>query len=567
VFRIKHMLKHKNFPVFLTPLLLSLAIWWSMDFFNMRAYYNLGDTGFPFFPDKMLRHVYSAWVAQGLGRPNLFSAFSPVYFLVVLVRASGIPLWIINRLWLIIPTAMVGWSTYYLFASLVQGKFLRTAGLIAALFAMLPPMYEVIPVWYLALAGFPLVLGATIRARESSAAGWNYPCIIAGGFALLTLHPRLFYLTCFCLVLYFINAAILEKKVFRKETFFFIVRTILAFIMINAYWIIPLGYYSVMKNSALAENLASASYGHSVHREMLVVYKDWSHPLWIIRRMIYGHFAGFEYSKLPIIAQISFLMPVYVFAGLLSPVLRNNKKILNIAGVTVVFLFCAMALHYTLGFRIYLFLWEHLPGFVILNNPSFWLSIMGILYAVMTGATTYVLLTMFDQNRMIPRATAKRLNILLIRWLCVLICVVYGGALLIGISPQKNTWGRHIYLNHAPYAPIPEDYFKVQRYLQQNAGTGERLLNLPWTFGGYAAYSWWHAFTMPEIMSDFSPVPVLATSSALSAPETQVISLLRQSDVGFSICSLTWGWGMFWCIKIITRSAMSLVSYHPSYFF
>ena len=203
--------------VIFVPFILSCAIWLSPNFFSLNTYYNLGDTAFALVPDQMFHNVYSGWVDQGLGRPNLFSGFIPVYFVTYILSFFHIPLGLLNRLWLVIPTAMVGWSTYYLFISFIRGEYRRGCGLIAAMFAMLPPMYSVIPVWYIALSGFGLVLGTVIRVVEKDKRSLIYSLQIAIGVAVLTLNPRICYLTLvavigFLLIVFFLIKRFLQSN-------------------------------------------------------------------------------------------------------------------------------------------------------------------------------------------------------------------------------------------------------------------------------------------------------------------------------------------------------------------
>ncbi len=517
--------------VLFVPLLLSGAVWLSPTFLDPNAYYNLGDTAFALIPEQMLRYAYSAWVEQGLGRPNLFSGFIPVYFIVYILRVFFIPLWVVNRLWLIIPTAMVGWSTYYLFTAFMRGKYKEFCGLIAAMFAMLPPMYSVIPVWYIALSGLGLVLGSVIRVVEQKKYNLAMSLLIAFGVAVLTLNPRICYLTMVAVICYFINCFVLNRRIFTRQTALFIIKTIFVTIIVNAYWIAPFLYYYLMKNPALAESLAS-DYGKALHRDMMMQYTALANPLWVFRRMLGGNFAGFDYMKQPIIYQLSFLMPIYIFAGLFFKSLRKNKTFLNIIGITLVFLFFSIALHYRLGVSLYLFFWEKIPGFCILNNPGFWVDVLGVLFAVLTGATTMALFCAIDSSRLdlFGRIRKDFLKKAIGVFLCILIFVVYGGPLLIGINPKRTIWGRHIYLNHTRAAKVPEEYFNLREYLQENAVAGNRVLNLPWTIGGYAAYTWWHEFTMPEIFEQISPIPVVGTGNILSKQVKQVIAYLHKSD-------------------------------------
>jgi hypothetical protein len=99
--------------------------------------------------------------------------------------------------------------------------------------------------------------------------------------------------------------------------------------------------------------------------------------------------------------------------------------------------------------------------------------------------------------------------------LLALIGNVYGGALLIGKSPRQSLagWGNVIYANHTPSARIPQEYFMLRDYLAKNNDEqGIRMINLPWTRGGYLPYTWWNHYDTVEVMALLSPVPILGAS-------------------------------------------------------
>jgi hypothetical protein len=250
---------------------------------------------------------------------------------------------------------------------------------------------------------------------------------------------------------------------------------------------------------------------------LLNQYKGWVNLLYVSRLFTSNPSHPLtHFMKIPIINLLSILMPVYAFSSFLF--IKKRSFWILIPCVIFLFLF-AIAPSYNAFYKIYLFFWQHLPGFFILKAPVFFISFLGIFYAILTGATTLGILNRIDSSQIIRRHfTKKTIKISLISILLILICFVYGGGLLIGYTPKENIWGHIIYGNHLPAAKIPEEYFELGRYLSQeeNVQKGYRMFNLFRTlgWGGYARYNWWEYCGMPEMLVSLSTTPVIGVSFA-----------------------------------------------------
>jgi len=511
--------------ILVIPVLVSFAVWFSPNLFGPDSYYNLGDTAFPIFHKEYLGNVYFAWVEQGLGRPNLFSAFIPPYFCVFILTLIGLSRNIVNVIWLMLPTAAVGWSTYYLYRSIFQGKYSRLGGVLAAIFAMLPPLYSVIPVWYWALSGFCLSFGALIRGLGNIKNTLILSIVIALGFMMMTLNPRVFYLACWIFALYTFGYYLYVKPALSGIIKFY-GKTLLVVLAVNSFWIIPLLYYSLMRHSAFGNRLSGA-YGMDVHETFLMQTKNLAEPLWGLRLMTNGGFAGLDYIRQAWIQPFTFFIPISAFLSVLLLGIRNNKKYAPVPVIAVIFLIMSSCICFKPIFNIYRFFWDHLPYFCILNHPGYWFMPLGILYAVMIGASLNGLLFWIDCKKGETSKTAAILKAISVVFLLMLAVFISGGAIIIGRIPAKKVWDGQIYLNHAKSANIPAEYFQLREYLLKNAQPGERVLNVPWPVGGYVSYTWWHAFTMPEIINYISPIPVLAVSNNMEIPVAQILSSLK----------------------------------------
>lgn len=516
------LLKEKMLPFFV-PLIVSVAIWWNPNFLVPDTYYNIGDTVFSLAPSHYLKKISSSWISDEIGFSNLIPTIIPPYFIIFLLDYFSIPLWLINRLWLVIPTAMVGWSTYYLFRSVLNGRYAMVSGVIASIFSMLPPQISVIPLWYISLSGFALILGALIRGLNSSKVSWKYPILISFGVVFLLGNPRCFYLAMIAVFIYLVIYFYLDRSLLKTKIAFLSIACVVTLIA-NAFWLIPTIYYYISGNPSLEANLSGAAKAGGAQWDILRAYVNWSDPLWIIRLMTSGPLSTKDYIIQPFIYPFTFIMPFYAFASLF--LVKNNKSFTSFKIITPLFLVFAFSLHFSATAKVYFYLFEHFPGFIILNSPNYWLFVLGVMYAILTGAATQVILSKIDGSEISFRL--KNVFImLLISSQIVLITVVYGGGVLIG-CPQNSTGSD----NHISATKTPKEYFELNNYLLQNAVDGNRLLNLPLVNDPYCRYTWFYIKPMPEIVASISPIPVLGLPQSPTPVKSVIISLKEENSSG-----------------------------------
>ncbi len=515
-FSIKEFLS-KNI-VFFMPLCLSLAVWMNPHFFTPESFINYGDMAFPLDPKLLLKSMAFLWIeSNGTGVPSVYSPFLFPSLICWILDFINIPLWIINRLWVILPLASVGWATYYLYRSIMRNKYAMIGGIIAAIFAMFTPGSEIYSYQYFSLTGFALSFAVLIRLLDGNEAKFTY--LLAGlcGITLLFFTPRYLYMALLSYLLYVIFWFIIRKKIEIRKLKQILMISI-AIIFFIAYLLIPLGAFYLMHRSSLVSELYSSDrtpVGYQTGLELWEQYKSWITPLWAMRLLTSNPYSPLTpLMKVLFISLISFIMPGYAF---LSLVLNRNKKLVLIAVLSLCFLLLAVSPTNVLLRRCYLFLYKSLPGFFIFKSPAFFILFLGIFYALLTGATTQALIIRIEENKkiLLDPEEKKRLKYILISSLVLVILFVYGAGLLIGKSPRKSLagWGDVIYANHTPSAEIPQEYFSLGEYFKRNVTASDpRVLNLPWTRGGYIPYRWWNYYDMPEVMNALSPLPVLGAS-------------------------------------------------------
>lgn len=512
---INSILQGKILP-FLIPLILSVAIWLNPNFLAPDTYYNIGDTVFPLSPAHYFQKISSSWVHDEIGFANLIPTILPSYFILSLLDSLLIPLWVINRLWLVIPTAMVGWSTYYLYSSMLKGRYAAVSGIITSIFSMLPPQISAIPLWYISLSGFSLTLGALIKGLNSSTMSWRYPALISVGSVLLLGNPRCFYLTIIA-VFFYISIYFYLDRTLLKNKIVFLSITVITMLIANAFWLIPTFYYYISGNPSLEANLSSEAKGGGAQWDILRAYINWSNPLWISRLMTSGPLSTRDYIMQSFIYPFTFIMPLYAFTSLFF--FKNNKSFISFKVITLLFLVFAFSLHFPATAGIYFYLFEHFPGFIILNSPNYWLFVLGVMYAVLTGATTQAILSKVDESEISLRLK----NVFIFLLICsqiALITIVYGGGVLIG--GPKGSLGSG---NHIPAVKIPKEYFALSEYLIKNSSDGNRILNLPWSNDPYRMYTWFSIKPMPEIVHSISTIPVSGFWNSPIAVKSAIILL------------------------------------------
>ena len=517
---INDFLQGEMLPFFI-PLVLSVAIWWNPNFLVPDTYYNIGDTVFPLTPSHYLKILSSSWIMEGMGFPNLIPTIIPSYFFIYLLDMFSIPLWLINRLWLVIPTAMVGWSTYFLFLSVFNGQYAKVSGIIASIFSMLPPEISAIPLWYISLSGFSLTFGALIRGLNSDKLLWRYPVLISLGTVMLLGNPRCFYLTIIAVFIYLIIHFYLDRTLLKNKIAFLSISFILM-LLANAFWIVPTIYYYLTGNPSLEANLSSEAKAGNEQLAILNSFVHSANPRHISRLMRVGAISTREYIKQPFIYPFTYIAPLYALASLF--LVKRNKKFVAVKIITLLFLVFPISLHSSVTAKIYFFLFKHFPGFVILNSTIYWIFILSVIYAVLTGATTQVILSKVNESEISLRLK-KVFIVFLVGSQIALITVVYGGGVLIG-GPKDHVGAG----NHIPAANVPKEYFELNNYLRQNAVDGNRLLNVPLVNDPYHQYTWFYIKPMPEIATSISPIPVLGLPQSPAPVKSVIISLKEENS-------------------------------------
>jgi len=197
----------------------------------------------------------------------------------------------------------------------------------------------------------PLVLDWFVRGRKG---------LLGGLFVSLQLmfDPRMAYITLFGVVLYYLVTD-------WKKVRLIIIPLIIAFIL-NLFWIVPIimsgtgEYGDIYTGGEMVEFFSFAKFENAI---------SLFHPNWPDN--IFGK-VGFQRPEF-------MLLPILAFSSLLF---SKKPKILFFALLGLVGSFLAKGANEPFG-MVYLWLFEHVPGFVMFRDPTKWYLLIALSYSVL----------------------------------------------------------------------------------------------------------------------------------------------------------------------------------------
>ncbi|MBI3939296.1 MAG: hypothetical protein HY315_00540 [Acidobacteria bacterium] len=496
----------------LVIVLLAMALWHCPGFFTPGTYINWGDLVAPMDPAKSLEEALSTWSPYNLwGQANVWLSFGPWHLMVCVLYWLKVPLWVLNRLYLVVPTAALGWGVLYLGHTVFRGRFSQISSLVAAMFAMLQPEFPGTSLFSLALGGDALILAGVIRGLENPGKGALKPALlVALGFLMSAPSPRFTIITGVAVGAYILIRLLFEPELRGWLTLKFLSVAATMMILLNFFWILPIVWFYT--GNAIGDLFVT----EGVFTQRIQWYefnKPWAGVLWI-SRLITGNpdnIASGIMMQVPW-APLSLLCPLYVYACLLW---KPRRRTLPFALVSLLLTVLAAASHYPVLDKLYVLMFTYVPGFNIIQSPNYWLFIMGILYAVLAGATVQNILQHFWNSHLHTRFRPY-LGVLIVALIVSHITLVNGWPQLISVRPTYGPWKRHMAPFHTPTVKIPEPYQWVHTYILKNHREGDRLLNLPWWEMGPAVYGWWPYFTFPDIPGLLRSIPSLGLVTGYS---------------------------------------------------
>lgn len=532
----------KIYP-YLIFVIVGYIIWWSPDFWRPNTYFNIGDSLFPFHPEEQISSFFYAWQDtgnEGLALNQTYSAGPTLYYygLMAFLKILGIPLWICNRLFFLIPTLVLLFTSYYMILAFIDTKYRRIGAMLGSIFlTTAAPLMFIAPVLHIAIAGMILSFGSLKRFLDKQK---NYHLVIFSfGFLLMTSMPRHIYVSMIFMPLFFICWCILGwRGKFTsnlKNTIKPLFIALFLIILLNFYTVLPtVSFLLKHRSSELIPNKDMFLFRTDV---VVNFFKNTTGILYSVRLITNNIYSlAYNYFSNNFNLLISFLIVIYLFIPLIRK--KISKEILCILLISFLIL-CWTSIF---GSEFYKFLMRVIPGFWIINNPYYILTPLALMYSILLAHTTSSLLQGIEGRFFSTRKTTV-LSALVIIGVSTLI-IINNGIYFFDKIPH----GRKLFVteeldntamgNHLPYFRIPTEYQNISRIFADK-DRNVRVLVLPFLTDGYMRFSWWPYRTMPEILTQitsvrpagvsWSPSDTLMTmkKSILSRDYTLAFNILR----------------------------------------
>ncbi|OGX15653.1 MAG: hypothetical protein A2166_02670 [Omnitrophica WOR_2 bacterium RBG_13_41_10] len=556
----------KNSIPILVILFISIILFLNENFFTPGTIRNYGDDVFPLRQDYINTYLYS-WdsrLGYGLGHPSLFPVFLPTYLLINILSFLGIPLWIINRLYLIGPNILIGFGALYLYRSLFKGKYSWLGGIIASIFIILPPEKFPIPVYEIGFGSTLFFVGGLIRAlfwKKTRGKGRGKLFILVILMTALSAQCiRYFYIS--IIIGIFLTAFSFyyyrkDKERIKMNIRFLIIAIVIA-IFINSFWLVPFFFQlNDLSESHFSDpETLSFRLKHNTENQKI------TNPLYALRASTGGGKLGRPpdyYLSHPLVIPFSFLIPLYCFLPLLIIKIEKKLKLLTLLST----FFIVMLSSYHLFPLVNVLLRKYIPTFWIMNSPQYWAYYITVFYGLIFAGTTEYFLKKIDELRGIrlyhSYFSSRILKIIFI--FCLLITIfIFNGGVIFDKAIVKGFYRPYsLYGIRLPYVRIPDEYNNIEEYLTKNAKTGDRLWYID--RGNYKKYTWLTKGHMPEIIFFKSPIPTVGLPLAFYS---DIIGILSDS-VAFNKYSPQESLGLVLDLSEVLNIRYILL--HKDYFF
>ncbi|MEK7577099.1 MAG: hypothetical protein AAB492_00590 [Patescibacteria group bacterium] len=403
------------------------------------------------FPEMVneMAQLSSAW--QG-GYGGGLGGLSPSYFLSTynfisswLSVASGLPWVIVYKLfWFLCPLIFIATGGWQLMATIVPRSYLWMRAIASLILTTNTYVLMVtgggqMGVFY-AASIFPWVLIAFFRFIRGTKDPWTTTLILGAVFGMqISLDPRIAYLSAISMGI----LCLFEEHglvLFWKRLRFGIVAGAVS-IFLNLYWVLPL---LILKENTL-DTLGSAYTTISALR--FFSFADFSHALSLLHPNWPENLFGKTYFLQP-----EFLvLPILAFSSLLfTKKIKENAFVFGFATLGLVGAFLSKGANEPFGL-VYVWLFEHIPFFVMFRDPTKFYVLIMTSYAVLIPFTLYF----------ITQVTKKYYATLV--WLIPVVFLLYW-MILIRPSMVGALGGTFT------YREVPKQYIALKQLLSQEQG-------------------------------------------------------------------------------------------------
>ena len=479
-------------PLAIIFLLGLLPLWYSIDGLLIFG----GDTGPYMF---QLPHIYVWYTTSsgtGLYNPTVVLNI-PFQTFYSFLNTIGVPLSLsqamLNCIWFM----GAGLSMYFLAISLFNGRKLRFVATAAAIFYMFNP-YNMLnwcspdPVILSAYASYPLLLALFVRGLRSKRILRSGIFFGLGSLIFVTGNVNISFtvIIIFTLVLYFIFHLIFISKNTKERlgALRFALIAAAMYLLVNLWWIMPLiPFYGEGTQMLAGMDLRGWLEEFSSYSSILNVSRLYGCPGWEIY-----NWGRPSWSYVPTLMHNSFFIAV----SFLPPILFGIALILNRRikenGISKIllfaFLFYLLSIFLSKGVQtpfggVYLWLFEHIPGFTVFRSGFVKFGIMiALSSAILFGISLFIL---YQHIKKVRSNALRRGNIgkvMMIAFVSLILVLNYpfftGEVVFSGEGSAPS-------FHHQ----IPEYHFEAADWINDQTGDF-KLLQLYGGGGGWVVYNW-----------------------------------------------------------------------------
>jgi hypothetical protein len=443
------------------------------------------DTMFSYYPLQSFIKYFYVWFEAQNGFVFIPTHMSQLPLLggSSILSGLGFPLWLINRLWFIIPVFLLGCSAYYLTSSIVgKDKNKRPISLIASLLFILN-YYTVMTISIggvrelisLAFSIFTIAfLMKGIRTKDK-----KYIAFI-GISSVLAVGVIAYWVIAMIIAVFFILVRLFSTSSFKQDIKFALLSFSVLFLS-SLWWILP--YYVTSGGQFYNANPSSSvqiiiSF-NSLLRTLILKNSIPAVPVNDIQFTVFANVAGS-------------IMVVLAFASMFFNRYRKLTICLSF-GVLALILF-ALGGAEPFG-SIYLFAYNHIPLFFIFRNPARFTAYLALFYALLTSISLVCMIQLVRQ----------KLHKKFIKSAITLMIVL--SVLLLGVINSQPLLSGNMNGALKP-AILPQSYSELRNYLLSQNNSGNMIV-LPMP-------AWLSDFTWDNDLNnivnpirDVSPMPLI----------------------------------------------------------
>jgi hypothetical protein len=469
---------HSNFFICIICGVISVfVLWWSKDYLQFDKIYNPGDVLFPYNLQAAVIDRFDSWNhASNLGFGKNEGYSSPVtgifFSLLLLFQKMGVQEEVINRIYLGIPTLLLGISCANFLLEVVPmqkiGKMLAVAGVIFFITSL--PLTTLDPLLQL---GWLSIIYLLVIIFKSNNERINLKQIILGSIciAILSTTPRLIMMMA---ILFGLNMIIINNK--WRLLKIFIIMSILA-LPIYAITIFPsifpeqIGKYTGFISEELIKD----------RKSVIDFYKD---SVSISRSLLLHYDQPYSWYVNLFKEETVLAASIVILAIIIYIYLKGGKYKFNSTNFLLINFSVLILITASFGSAIYRLITKIIPGFWILNNPQYPLSIASIFFSGLLCAGVEKICNDLQINKKYKFILYLILFMLVISINRVMIFnkIKYDGKIELG--------------QHQEYFKTPE--YKSQTLKILNCDFAKALL-LPSSSNGYYTYKSWPITGMPNI--------------------------------------------------------------------